>query len=143
MVLSILLGKKDHVRHIESHHQIAYFEWLLRKHKDVYEMTTANAAGGKRNKREAHRLRCEGVKPSWPDILVAWPTKAHHGLFIELKAPKGRPTKLQIEKIKHLNAKGYCAGVCYGVDEAIEATHNYLSERVICSYPEWLFGYPE
>ena len=127
------------MRHIESHHQQAYFEWLLRKHKDVYEMTTANAAGGKRNKREAARLKLEGVKASWPDLLIAWPIEPYHGLFIEMKAPKGRPTKLQIQKIKDLNEKGYCAGVCYGCEQAIEATHNYIHGHVVTSYPQWAY----
>jgi len=101
-------------------------------------MTTANAAGGKRNKREAARLRLEGVKPGWPDILIAWPTKAYHGLFIELKAPKGRPTKLQIQKIKDLNEKGYCAGVCYGWEEAATVTSAYLYGLIMHSHPNWV-----
>lgn len=128
------------MRHIESHHQQAYFEWLLRKHKDVYEMTTANAAGGKRNKREAARLKLEGVKASYPDIMVFWPKEPYHGLFIELKAPKGRPTKLQIQKIKDLNEKGYCAGICYGWEEAAQVTIAYLSGLITLSDTRWILA---
>lgn len=130
------------MKHVESYHQITYFEWLARKHPMVYELATANSAGGKRNKIEAARLKREGVAAGWPDIQIMWPLPTkYHGLFIELKAPKGKPTKLQIEMIKKLNDKGYCAGVCYGCDEAIEATSNYLYGLVISSYPKWVFDY--
>ncbi len=129
------------MRHIESYHQQAYFAWLEHKHRKVYELATANASGGKRNKIEAARLKREGVAAGWPDIQIMWPLPTkYHGLFIELKAPKGKPTKLQIEMIKKLNDKGYCAGICYGSDEAIEATHNYLYGHVVSSYPNWIYN---
>lgn len=131
------------MKHLESYEQIAYFEWLARKWPKVYELSTANAAGGKRNAREAARLKREGIKAGWPDIFIALPVENYHALFIELKAPKGRPTKKQIEVIEQLNSHSYCAGVCYGWEQAMEATHNYIHGHVLYSHPNWVFDKPD
>jgi hypothetical protein len=45
--------------------------------------------GGARHKAIAGKLRAEGVRAGVPDICLPVPRGEYHGLFIELKRPKG------------------------------------------------------
>jgi hypothetical protein len=67
-----------------------------------------------------------GVLKGTPDLFIAWPTDRHHGLFIEMKSVKGRPTVEQKEFIDRANEKGYYATIAYGADEAINTIRKYL-----------------
>lgn len=86
--------------------------------------------GGSRNPIEAHNLKLQGVKPGVPDIFYPLPNKKYHGLFIEMKFGKNKPTKNQEIWIKYLNSVGYLAVVCYSADEAITLLNNYVADRV-------------
>ena len=52
----------------------------------------------------------------------------YHGLYIEMKAGKNKPSKEQKEWINSLQEEGYAACVCYGWLEAREVIEKYLSE---------------
>ena len=82
--------------------------------------------GGTRNVAEAVHLKRLGVKPGVPDLFLPYPANGHHGLFIEMKSEKGRPSALQKEWVEWLNLNGYMAVVCYGAGEAINALEVYL-----------------
>lgn len=85
--------------------------------------------GGTRNVAEAVHLKRLGVKPGVPDLLLPYPSNGYHGLFIEMKSQKGRPSALQKEWVEWLNANGYMAVVCYGAGEAINALEVYLDSK--------------
>lgn len=85
--------------------------------------------GGYRNAAEAVHFKRLGVKAGVPDLFLPFPSNGHHGLFIEMKSAKGRPSALQKEWVDWLNANGYMAVVCYGAGEAINALEVYLNER--------------
>ncbi len=72
-------------------------------------------------------LKAAGLVPGIPDLLLDVPMRGYHGLRIELKSRKGRPTQEQKDRIASLNRRGYFALVCVGVDEAIEAIRNYYA----------------
>lgn len=90
--------------------------------------------GGKRNPREAARLKGMGVKPGVPDVLIfeQWrevrgsePTVfefSGFGIAIELKSPKGRTTKTQDAWLAGLRRRGWKTAVCRSIDEVIEVT---------------------
>ena len=82
--------------------------------------------GGSRNKAEAANLRRQGVKPGVPDIFLPAPRGSYHGLWIEMKVGKNKPTAYQNTYIDYLNGSGYRAVVCYGADEAIIVITEYL-----------------
>ena len=82
--------------------------------------------GGRRDKREAARLKAQGVKPGVPDLFLPVPRGGYHGLWIELKAAGGRPSANQCEWIGDLNEQGYRAVICYGWDAAREEIGGYL-----------------
>lgn len=83
--------------------------------------------GGDRHIAVAGKLKAEGVKRGVPDLFLAWPTKTHHGLFIELKKRAGG-TVSTLQKAWHegLRAVGYAVVVAKGCEEAREAITTYL-----------------
>ncbi len=65
--------------------------------------------GGKRNPREAARLKAEGAKPGVSDLLLPLKRQGFGSMWIELKAPKKRPTKLQADWLELMRAAGHRA----------------------------------
>ena len=67
-----------------------------------------------------------GVKAGVPDLFYPVPLGGYHGLFIEMKANKGRPSAVQKRWLKVLNDLGYKAVVCVGWEEARDVLIEYL-----------------
>lgn len=83
---------------------------------------------GKRTKANGARLKREGLRKGYPDIVLNVPRGVSNGLFIELKRRKGsRITPEQKEWIRKLNEHCYLAAFCYGWEEAWELIHAYLT----------------
>ena len=82
--------------------------------------------GGKRGSREAANLKRQGTKAGVSDIALPLPKGKYHGLFLELKVGKNKPSELQKEFLKYAKEKGYATFVCYGHKEAIEVITEYL-----------------
>lgn len=69
--------------------------------------------GGRRNAREAGRLKAMGVRAGLPDLAIAGP---HRLFFVELKAPKtGRVSDAQIVTMAALSELGFETHVCRSV----------------------------
>ena len=86
--------------------------------------------GGSREKREAARLRGEGVRPGVPDLCLPVARCGYHGLYIELKRRSGgRVSPEQKAWLDRLSREGYLAAVCRGWDEARRVIEDYLDGR--------------
>ena len=117
------------MRHIEDTEQIMLFDWAqlqFGKYPELKRMYHI-PNGGKRNAREAARLKRLGVKPGVPDICLASPHGKFHGLYIEMKAPKGKTSEYQEEWISELSAAGYDTAVCFGFEEARRKILEYIA----------------
>jgi hypothetical protein len=117
------------MRHLEHEHQKALFIWweLEAGRRGINpRLMWATPNGGFRHIGTARRLKAEGVKAGVPDVFLAIPSKGYHGLFIELKAPKGRVSPEQGEMVSILLLSGYQCRVCYGWDDARGVIENYL-----------------
>jgi len=79
-------------------------------------------------------LKRMGVKKGVSDFFLALGIGGFHGLWIELKAGKGRLTKEQLEFIMRKRERGYCARVAHGSDEAKEAILTYLDNHITNSF---------
>lgn len=107
------------MKHLEHQHQVALIAWAHRMRlppaADVEEGATiahyllAVPNGGRRAPREAARLKAEGVKPGVSDLLLPLRRDGFAGLWLELKAPKGKPTELQHEWLRRMARAGYRA----------------------------------
>jgi hypothetical protein len=127
-------------RDIEHQHQKTLFqEWVptqIRKYPELGLMFAIPNGGvrpyktdasGVRYSREAQKLRDEGLKKGVPDIFLPVARGFYNGMFIEMKAPKGRETKEQKEWAVKLAEQDYRVVTCYGWDKAAEQILNYLT----------------
>jgi hypothetical protein len=120
--LRMSLDKTAASEHLE---QAALFQWLAEKYP--YALAFAIPNGGLRNVKVALKLKAEGVKPGVPDLFIAEPRGANHGLFIEMKKSHGgRMTKEQAKWQELLRKRGYCVEVCYGFKAAQDMVDMYL-----------------
>ena len=83
--------------------------------------------GGSRHMLEAVALKRSGVKSGVPDLCLPVPRRGFTGLWIELKAKRGRVSEEQAQWAKALNAEGALAVVCDGHEAAQERIEWYLS----------------
>lgn len=115
------------MKQTEHYEQVKLFQWAKAQSGKYapLSMMFAIPNGGQRNIVTATKLKAEGVKSGIPDIFLAYPSLHAHGLFIEMKSPKGKVSTNQREWIGALSASGYMCIVCYSFDEA---------KRVICGY---------
>lgn len=82
--------------------------------------------GGTRNRAEAAHLKRQGVKPGVPDLCLPVARGGFHGLYIELKAERGRASAAQREWLADLRSQGYRAEICVGWEAAAELLKEYL-----------------
>lgn len=82
--------------------------------------------GGKRHVTVARKLKAEGVKAGIPDIFLPVARHGKHGLFLEMKTPKGRVTPKQKVWLSILDEQGYAAHVAHNLDDAIKILTDYL-----------------
>lgn len=81
--------------------------------------------GGSRNVLEAANLKRQGVKAGVPDVCLPVPSSGRHGLYIEMKYGKNKPTEKQRAWLTALKNQGYAVAVCYSWEQA---------QTVICKY---------
>ena len=80
---------------------------------------------GKRNVAYAVMLKRIGLQKGFPDLFITRASRGFHGLFIEMKYGKGKPTKEQNEWLELLALEGYACAICYDADEAIKIIKKY------------------
>lgn len=113
----------------EAQEQRFLFQWANLAQQKYPELKLMHHIpnGGKRDVKTAINLKHEGVKAGVPDICLPVARGKFHGLYIELKVGKNKPTPKQLEWIYSLEQEGYAVKVCYGWLEARETIENYLS----------------
>ena len=82
--------------------------------------------GGQRHVAVAARLSAEGVKSGVPDLHLPVASGEHHGLWLEMKFGKNRPTANQVWWIDNLRKQGYRVAVCYDWRQAWAVICDYL-----------------
>lgn len=119
----------------ESAEQQSLFHWaaLYDAHYPQLRNMFAIPNGGKRNPREAARLKREGVRAGVPDIFLAYPGNwgnrngdCDNGLFIEMKTAAGKISKFQEEWFYKLQFAKFAIEVCYTWQEAARTICEYL-----------------
>lgn len=118
---------------LEDKEQIALFQWrdLFERRYPELRLMHHIPNGGRRDKREAAKLKRMGVKAGVPDIFLPIPRDGRHGLYIELKAGKNTASPEQREFIADVRVFGYEAEVCYGWEEAAATILRYLTGKAV------------
>lgn len=111
----------------EDQHQIALMDWV-RLRKDIEPFIFHIPNGGRRNKREAVKLKKMGVKAGVSDLFFAFPSRNFHGLWIELKSKTGKVTASQKEWLEKMEKAGYAVAVCYGWESAKTVIEAYIND---------------
>ena len=106
----------------EADEQIKVIQWCDSVGVHVFHIPN----GGSRNKAEAANLKRQGVRAGVPDLCIPVANGGYHGLYIEMKAGKNKPTDNQVRWLELLRRNGYAAFVCYGADNAIECIRRYM-----------------
>lgn len=110
----------------ESTEQIILMARIRHFHPDTLAFAIPN--GGKRDPKEAVRLKKEGVLAGVPDVCVAEPRGTWHGLYIEMKRQKGGKVSPEQQQIHDkLVKRGYKVVVAEGVEPAYKAFLEYIS----------------
>lgn len=116
----------------EHQEQVAFFNLIRtlalldKRYELAVRRTFAIPNGGGRSKREAGRLKAEGVKPGVSDIETSLPADGYHGLFIEMKSLTGSASREQKDWIQESLKLGYLAVVCRGAREAYTVWTSYV-----------------
>jgi hypothetical protein len=116
------------IQHSESAEQTYLFQWAKlmenRYPELMYLYHIPNE--GKRSSSYGAKLKREGLKSGVPDVCLPVPKDNYHGLYIEMKVGRNKPTENQQGWLDALTALGYYTAVCYGCEEAIELIKKYL-----------------
>ena len=107
--------------------QVAAVRWFRSQYPARLIYAVPN--GGHRNAVVAAKLKAEGVLPGVPDLFVAASSGGHHGLYVEMKAEKNKPTQAQRDVMEALTVQGYACAVCYSLDEFIAVVVEYFGEK--------------
>jgi len=81
---------------------------------------------GERYSLPAQKLKAEGLLPGVPDLFLPAARGGYHGLYLEMKYGKNKPSPEQDHFIGYVQRAGYQAVICYSAEEAITALENYL-----------------
>ena len=113
----------------EDAESIALWNWAMH-YKILRDHLIHIPNGGKRNRREAARLKRMGVRAGVHDYLLPVPRGLFHGLWVELKATPpndARVTETQKDWKSKMRAQGYAAYICKGWETAASVMRWYVS----------------
>lgn len=114
----------------EHDEQVALIQWWAYECKrhglPEFALFAIPNAGAGSQRGQAGKMKAEGTRKGIPDLCLAVPRGALHGLYIELKARHGQVRPWQSTAIYYLRLAGYRAEFCYGADKAIAVIHEYL-----------------
>lgn len=113
----------------EDAEQAALFQYAALQSDPSWQMMFAIPNGGRRHITTALRLKATGLKAGIPDIFLPVARTPWNGLFIEMKAAKGKVRPNQAEWHRLLRIEDYKVAICYGCGEAIEVITEYLNTR--------------
>lgn len=117
------------MRQLEHIQQCALMRWAgyqQRAHPEL-ALLFAIPNGGLRSKATAAKLKAEGVKAGVPDICLPVAKGEYHGLWIEMKAGRNKPTAPQVQWHMRLSQQGHRVAVCWGWEAARDVIEEYLT----------------
>ncbi len=120
--------KLQNMKKSELTEQIKLFNWaesvkdFVPELKMMYHVPNE----GKRQQGTGAILKVAGLRKGVPDIVLPVARQGYHGLYIELKFGKNKPTREQELYLQALRNAGYQSAVAYGFEQAREIIRHYL-----------------
>ena len=119
------------MKHEESNIQIVCVNWFRLMYPNLIMYTSLNGvklSGTKiQRKIKWNRLVQEGAKAGVADLFLMHASNGFHGLYIEMKAPKGRHRPEQKAFEHSALLEGYEYKIARSLDEFIAIIKNYLA----------------
>jgi hypothetical protein len=118
----------------EGQHQMQVVKWWRTTYPHLHKSLQASASGAvlggnpRARAMQMNTMKASGLVIGQADLFLAIPKQSYHGLYIEMKAMKGRPSDDQLDFIDDMRKQGYKAEVCYGHEAAIEEIKNYIDQ---------------
>jgi len=99
--------------------------------------------GGWRAMKTARWLKAEGARAGVPDLCLPVARGGFHGMYLEMKAGKGKETPEQAEWRKRLEAQRYYCRIAHGAREALTMLMVYLEvpDSVCLRFMRMIDGY--
>ncbi|OOG61430.1 hypothetical protein B0E46_15745 [Rhodanobacter sp. B04] len=116
----------EHQEQVNFFRRIGELAVLDARYAIAARRTFAIPNGGGRSKREAGRLKAEGVTAGVSDIFCSIARAGRHGLYIEMKSLTGYASREQSEWIAESIQLGYEAATCRGADVAFALWKGYV-----------------
>ncbi|MGL5103089.1 MAG: VRR-NUC domain-containing protein [Plesiomonas sp.] len=113
-----LKGKQEHYR------QVRFF-LLIEPFEDIYSRAYTVPNGGMRGKKTAIEMTAEGLKKGQPDVSIDAARGIYHGMRIEFKHGKNKPSEDQIQCLNTRSDDGYYCIVSYDENEALSDVLSY------------------
>ena len=101
-------------------------QWFRIQYPRWHKCLWAVPNGGMRHVRTAIKLKEEGLLAGVADLFLMIPKNNKHGMFIEMKAKKGKLQENQKDFLKIAQSMGYETKVCFGFNDAKNTIINYL-----------------
>ncbi len=117
----------------ENQEQRSIVRWLS-MHQALKHFYCKLNNEGKRTVVQGWNLKLMGLRPGVSDLMIYYPTKTYHGLFLEVKRDK-KYSKSEMETdtwicqqefIERVKSVGYAAEVCYGFLDGKRIIEEYL-----------------
>ena len=116
-------------RHIEDNLQESCVSWFSLQFPQYTQLLFHIPNGGYRNKLEAARFKRMGVRAGVADLMLCVPNREYHGLFIELKAGKGKQSETQVAFQKSVTEVGYKYIVCRSIESFVFELKEFLRHK--------------
>ncbi len=117
------------MKNIEYQIQVALFQWAkdnLSKYPEL-ALLHASLEGVKLPIGLAVKMKAAGMRAGFPDVILDVARGGYHGFRLELKAPGGRPSKIQRVVHQALINEGYKVVISDNLQNAVEAILSYLN----------------
>lgn len=105
--------------------QIKLFDWL-RSREDLIPFCLHIANERRASPIHGRILKRMGVRPGASDVFLGISRGKYHGMFLELKAGKNKPSKEQLLFMQDMAIQGYHAVWCQGYEAAKQLIEDYL-----------------
>lgn len=116
------------MKHLEDNLQESIIKYIRLKYPKIICYAIPN--GGKRNVREAARLKRQGVVAGVPDLCIPHSYSKglirFNALYLELKIASGKLTANQLLMIERLKESGNRVEVIRSLDDAIKLLNEYF-----------------
>ena len=113
------------MNHPERIIQMNLVNWLRQKHPEIrFQANMSESKSTAAWRSIQHRM---GMRKGVSDLFFPESRMEFKGMWLELKADKGRPSKEQIEFIKDMETCGYCGFITFGYEESEEKIKWFFS----------------